>query len=234
MDIVIELLGEPSTPAHGLSSQDARPACYEIRRGPCLRRGTARTGQRSSLPSHLHDDEQVQLSSLLDPSHPATLPWTCITEVDTRLRPVNELLTPSGPVPGLSKRAEWRVQQCENALWYLLNVPGVTAAVRRAAATVSTNGGANHSTGNGHVNGAATGTSTRAGSAEDSDAVSRLVYIGRCSRHRVVTAVMECPHCLLPTLSVPFSPRSEYTDTSTAVPCPRARRVSRRPWSTVE
>jgi hypothetical protein len=26
------------------------------------------------------------------------------------------------------------VQQCENALWFLLNVPGVTAAVRQAAA----------------------------------------------------------------------------------------------------
>lgn len=38
-----------------------------------------------------------------------------------------------GPVAGLSKRAEARVQQCENALWFLMNMPEVQDAVRRHA-----------------------------------------------------------------------------------------------------
>lgn len=37
----------------------------------------------------------------------------------------------SGPVAGMSRRAEHRAQQCENALWFLLNLPGVQEAIER-------------------------------------------------------------------------------------------------------
>ncbi|KAL1413403.1 hypothetical protein Q8F55_001169 [Vanrija albida] len=36
-----------------------------------------------------------------------------------------------GPVAGLTKLAETRVQQCENALWFLLSLPEVGAALER-------------------------------------------------------------------------------------------------------
>ncbi|KLT40050.1 hypothetical protein CC85DRAFT_287935 [Cutaneotrichosporon oleaginosum] len=36
-----------------------------------------------------------------------------------------------GPVAGMSRRAEHRAQQCENALWFLLNLPGVQEAIER-------------------------------------------------------------------------------------------------------
>lgn len=54
---------------------------------------------------------------------------------ESSLRPSVHLADNSGPVPGLSKRAEWRVQQCENALWYLLGLPGVSDAVKTAIAS---------------------------------------------------------------------------------------------------
>ncbi|BEI91160.1 uncharacterized protein CcaverHIS019_0312300 [Cutaneotrichosporon cavernicola] len=36
-----------------------------------------------------------------------------------------------GPVAGMSRRAEHRAQQCENALWFLLSLPGVQEAIDR-------------------------------------------------------------------------------------------------------
>lgn len=42
-----------------------------------------------------------------------------------------------GPVAGLGKKAEARVQQCENALWWVLAIPDVAELVRRHADNVS-------------------------------------------------------------------------------------------------
>ncbi|GMK53429.1 hypothetical protein CspeluHIS016_0100150 [Cutaneotrichosporon spelunceum] len=43
-----------------------------------------------------------------------------------------------GPVAGMSRRAEHRAQQCENALWFLLNLPGVQDAIDRVDPDVLT------------------------------------------------------------------------------------------------
>lgn len=57
------------------------------------------------------------------------VPSSAISAV--RLAFVEMVANFSGPVAGLSKRAESRVQQCENALWFLMTLPEVQDAVRR-------------------------------------------------------------------------------------------------------